>query len=215
MRGKWGSDDQEKGAPTVPQIWGTVSDFHYDLARMIGAKDPAAFRPSSTTTCRARGSTIMNMFSFYRDHRSNPLAARRLPHRSGHGVHRLRCWAADGRDSRSGATHPTKRLCSLPVFVLFYFMTNLGPNAMTYLLAGEVFPTHIRGKGAGFAASFAKVGAVLTAFLFPILLHTIGTIALLYMLVFTSVLGAAITWMFAIETPNAGSASMPNRTRFS
>ena len=46
-------------------------------------------------------------------------------------------------------------------FTLFYFMTNLGPNAMTYLLAGEVFPTHIRGKGAGFAASFAKVGAVL------------------------------------------------------
>ena len=90
-------------------------------------------------------------------------------------------------------------------------MTNLGPNAMTYLLAGEVFPTHIRGKGAGFAASFAKVGAVLTAFLFPILLHTIGTIALLYMLVFTSVLGAAITWMFAIETKGLNLESLGAR----
>ena len=68
-------------------------------------------------------------------------------------------------------------------FTLFYFMVNFGPNAMTYLLAGEVFPTEVRGKGAGFAASFAKIGAVLTAFLFPILLKTIGTTALLWGLV--------------------------------
>jgi len=53
-------------------------------------------------------------------------------------------------------------------FMLFNFMTNLGPNAQTYLLAGEVFPTPIRGMGAGFAAAFAKIGAVATAFLFPI-----------------------------------------------
>jgi len=85
-------------------------------------------------------------------------------------------------------------------FILFYFMTNLGPNAMTYLIAGEVFPTHVRGKGAGFAASVAKVGAVLTAFLFPILLNAIGTVALLYGLVVASLIGAVVTWIFAIET---------------
>lgn len=60
-------------------------------------------------------------------------------------------------------------------FMLFNLMTNLGPNSMTYLLAGEVFPTHLRGTGAGMAASVAKVGAVLTAFLFPILLEEWGT----------------------------------------
>ena len=85
-------------------------------------------------------------------------------------------------------------------FTLFYFMTNLGPNSMTYLLAGEVFPTRLRGKGAGFAASAGKVGAVLTAFLFPVLLKTMGTVPLLFMLVAASVLGAVVTWMFAIET---------------
>ena len=85
-------------------------------------------------------------------------------------------------------------------FMLFSFMTNLGPNAMTYLIAGEVFPTHIRGKGAGFAASFAKVGAVLTAFCFPLLLKSIGTEALLYGLMVTSLLGAVVTWIFRIET---------------
>jgi MFS transporter, putative metabolite transport protein len=85
-------------------------------------------------------------------------------------------------------------------FMLFNFMTNLGPNSQTYLLAGEVFPTAIRGMGAGFAAAFAKVGAVLTAFLFPILLVGIGTRYLLYFLVVTSILGAAVTWLFRIET---------------
>lgn len=85
-------------------------------------------------------------------------------------------------------------------FMLFNFMTNLGPNAQTYLLAGEVFPTHVRGMGAGFAAAFGKIGAVSTAFLFPILLADIGTQALLYILVGTSLLGAVVTWLFRIET---------------
>jgi MFS transporter, putative metabolite transport protein len=85
-------------------------------------------------------------------------------------------------------------------FMLFNFMTNLGPNAQTYLLAGEVFPTPIRGMGAGFAAAFAKIGAVATAFLFPILLADIGTRALLYILIVTSLIGAAVTWRFRVET---------------
>ncbi len=85
-------------------------------------------------------------------------------------------------------------------FMLFSFMTNLGPNAQTYLLAGEVFPTEVRGMGAGFAAAFAKIGAVATAFLFPILLVGIGTRALLYGLVVTSIFGAIVTWMYRIET---------------
>ncbi|WP_235890538.1 MFS transporter [Martelella alba] len=85
-------------------------------------------------------------------------------------------------------------------FMLFNFMTNIGPNAQTYLLAGEVFPTAIRGRGAGFAASFAKIGACLTAFLFPILLADLGTSILLYGLVATSLVGALVTWFFRIET---------------
>jgi len=85
-------------------------------------------------------------------------------------------------------------------FMLFSFMTNIGPNAMTYLIAGEVFPISIRGTGAGFAASFAKIGAVLTAFLFPILLKDIGTGLLLLILVGTSLAGALVTKRYAIET---------------
>lgn len=68
------------------------------------------------------------------------------------------------------------------------------------MIAGEVFPTKIRGSGAGFAASFAKVGAVATAFLFPIILSEIGIGSLLCFLVGASLLGALVTWRFGIET---------------
>lgn len=49
------------------------------------------------------------------------------------------------------------------------------------------------GTGAGFAAAFAKIGAVATAFHFPILLVATGTRLLLYGLIVVSVPGAAVT----------------------
>lgn len=101
---------------------------------------------------------------------------------------------------QSHVDEPVRTLLLFGGFMIFNFMTNLGPNAQTYLLAGEVFPTHIRGKGAGFAAAFAKIGAVLTAFAFPVVLAEAGTDVLLTGLVFTSLLGALITWWFRIET---------------
>jgi MFS family permease len=85
-------------------------------------------------------------------------------------------------------------------FMLFNFMISMGPSSQTYLLAGEVFPTAIRGKGAGFAASVGKIGAVSTAFLFPSLLEMAGTSGLLFGLVVASLLGAAVTWRYRIET---------------
>ena len=98
------------------------------------------------------------------------------------------------------AEEPMRGVLLFGGFMLFNFMTNVGPNAQTYLLAGEVFPTEIRGKGAGFAAAFAKVGAVLTAFLFPVLLVDAGINFLLTVLIASSLLGAWITWQFRIET---------------
>jgi MFS transporter, putative metabolite transport protein len=100
-------------------------------------------------------------------------------------------------------TGPLQMVLIFAGFMLFNFMTNMGPNAQTYLLAGEVFPTHVRGKGAGFAASFAKIGAVLTAFLFPVLLIDVGQTAVLGVLIVSSLLGAWITWRFGIETRGA------------
>ncbi|WP_258570765.1 MFS transporter [Flavimaribacter sediminis] len=88
-------------------------------------------------------------------------------------------------------------LCGL---MLFNFMTNLGPNSQTYLIAGEVFPTEHRAVGAGLAASIGKLGAMSTAFVFPIFLASVGREALLSVLVVTSLLGAVVTWLYRIET---------------
>ncbi len=120
------------------------------------------------------------------------------------------------------STHAAPPLHSVLLFagfMLFNFMTNVGPNAQTYLIAGEVFPTHIRGKGAGFAASFAKIGAVMTAFLFPVLLtlKDIGVDILLAILVVSSLVGALVTWKFRIETAgvnleDVGRSAAPLRT---
>ena len=93
---------------------------------------------------------------------------------------------------------------SLPLLALglalFQFMTNLGPNAQTYLLAGELFPTPLRGMGAGLAAAAGKGGAVLIALVFPLVLQQQGAGLLLALLACTSLLGAAITWWFRQET---------------
>ena len=85
-------------------------------------------------------------------------------------------------------------------FILFQFMTNAGPNAQTYLIAGEVFPTALRGSGAGFAAACGKAGAVLTAFLFPMLLDSYGHTPVLFALVICSLLGALVTSRFRIDS---------------
>jgi len=101
----------------------------------------------------------------------------------------------------SGAfSGPTQLVLIFAGFMLFNFMTNMGPNAQTYLIAGEVFPMHLRGKGAGFAASFAKIGAVMTAFLFPVLLLDLGQSMVLGILIVTSLIGALVTWRYRIDT---------------
>jgi MFS transporter, putative metabolite transport protein len=123
------------------------------------------------------------------------------------GSIRLQIWGfvgcAAGLAVAAASTYVSGTTATLLIFagfMLFNFMTNLGPNAQTYLLAGEVFPTQVRGTGAGFAAAFAKIGAVTTAFLFPVLMADIGTRALLFILIGTSLVGALVTFAFRIET---------------
>lgn len=84
-------------------------------------------------------------------------------------------------------------------FALFNTFMNAGPNATTYALPAEVFPTEIRAAGQGFAAACAKMGAALGVFLFPILMDDIGTSALLFLTAGACGLGFLITWLLRIE----------------
>lgn len=94
-------------------------------------------------------------------------------------------------------------------FVVFNLMMNAGPNATTFLLSGEVFPTAIRATGAGFAAAFAKAGAVLGTFVLPILGQAWGLPPLLGGLALLCCLAAAITHRFRIETTGQTLETLP------
>jgi p-aminobenzoyl-glutamate transporter AbgT len=73
------------------------------------------------------------------------LASLRAALIAGDRLHRLRRRLLIASLS-SGATRATHTILIPIGFMLFNFMTNMGPNPQTYLLAGEVFPTHIRRK---------------------------------------------------------------------
>lgn len=60
------------------------------------------------------------------------------------------------------------------LFTLSQFFLNLGPNATTFLLPVEVFPTRVRGSAHGIAAASGKAGAVVTAFAFGTIADKIG-----------------------------------------
>ncbi|NEQ32526.1 MAG: MFS transporter [Leptolyngbya sp. SIO4C5] len=85
-------------------------------------------------------------------------------------------------------------------FVLFNLLMNAGPNATTFLLSGEVFPTSIRASGAGFAAAFAKAGAIVGAYGLPVLQQAWGVSALLLLLAGICLLAALITYLTRVET---------------
>ena len=84
-------------------------------------------------------------------------------------------------------------------FILFNTFMNAGPNATTYALPAEVFPSEVRAAGHGFAAGCAKLGAAVGVFLFPILETSVGTSGLLYMIAGGCLIGLVVTVIFRIE----------------
>jgi len=85
-------------------------------------------------------------------------------------------------------------------FAIFNLMVNTGPNSTTFLVAAEVFPTHLRATGAGLAASAAKLGAVVGIVMLPVMLGSIGLAATMYIIAGVSALGMIVTTIFRFET---------------
>ena len=78
-------------------------------------------------------------------------------------------------------------------FILFNLAMNAGPNATTFSLAPELFPTSVRASASGFAASTAKIGATLGIFVLPQVKEHWGVAAVLVMMAAVSALGAVVT----------------------
>lgn len=85
-------------------------------------------------------------------------------------------------------------------FSLFNLMVNFGPNATTYLLPVEVFPTRLRATGHGFSAAMGKAGACLGVFFLPIAKQAWGLSTTLTLIGVLSMIGAVITLLFRVET---------------
>jgi nitrate/nitrite transporter NarK len=85
-------------------------------------------------------------------------------------------------------------------FSVFNIMLNIGPNATTYLLPTEVYPTRLRATGHGVAAAAGKVGAVVGTFGLPLAVAAYGIRPTMAVIAVLSILGLAFTIAAKIET---------------
>jgi PHS family inorganic phosphate transporter-like MFS transporter len=81
----------------------------------------------------------------------------------------------------------------ITLFTLSQLFLNAGPNATTFLIPAEVFPTRVRATAHGISAASGKVGAVLTSFAFGLANDAIGLQGILGLFAGILVLAALIT----------------------
>ncbi len=93
-----------------------------------------------------------------------------------------------------------------PFLILFgvsYFFAEFGPNTTTFILPAEVFPTSTRTTGHGIAAGFAKVGAFIGVFLFPVIKTDLGIAGALRLTAAFTLVGVLLTLLLP-ETAGRG-----------
>jgi MFS family permease len=82
------------------------------------------------------------------------------------------------------------------MYYLSSFFNQFGPNSVTFLVAGEVFPTPIRASAHGFAACLGKAGALLAAVLY----NYIDDQTKFYVVPWFGLAGMLLTWLFLPDT---------------
>lgn len=85
---------------------------------------------------------------------------------------------------------------SIMAFMAFELFLNIGPHLISYVLPSKVYPVSNRGQGTGIATSIGKVGAVLGVFFIPIILHSAGIKAVLWVSIGVMLIGALVTYAF-------------------
>lgn len=96
-------------------------------------------------------------------------------------------------------------LTTAPKFVCFaiaQLFFNFGPNATTFIVPAEAFPSRVRGLSHGLSAAVGKLGAILSSLLFNYLSgpSVIGLANVLWIFFACMMLGAICTWFLVPET---------------
>ncbi|KAH0534006.1 hypothetical protein FGG08_007391 [Glutinoglossum americanum] len=82
------------------------------------------------------------------------------------------------------------------MYFLSSFFNQFGPNAVTFLVAAEVFPTPIRATAHGFSAAIGKLGALCASILY----NYIDTQTKFYVVPWFGLFGAMLTYLFLPDT---------------
>ncbi|MDA8389496.1 MAG: MFS transporter [Gammaproteobacteria bacterium] len=95
-------------------------------------------------------------------------------------------------------------LAQMPGFVytgaaFFSIGTGIGPGVTAMALAVEIFPTELRASAGGLATAISRLGAALSAIVFPTMAAHLGLPAVLFSMTLVSLLGALISHWYAIE----------------
>lgn len=96
------------------------------------------------------------------------------------------------------------------MYFISSFFNQFGPNSVTFLIAGEVFPTPIRATAHGFSACLGKAGALLASVLY----NYIDTQTKFYVVPWFGLAGMLLTWMFLPDTTGLDLKEQERRWRY-
>ena len=99
-------------------------------------------------------------------------------------------------------------------FMAFELFLNAGPHLMTFIIPPQIYSVAERGSGAGLAAAFGKLGAVVGVLFIPMLLKWGGASLVLWVTIGVLLAGALVTAVVGREVlPDKGRSVRPEIRR--
>lgn len=113
-----------------------------------------------------------------------------------------------------GIFYDTLSTTQIQVFQFLYFFSSFwnqfGPNATTWLVPGEVFPTDVRAFFHGISAAFGKAGAIAASQIFS----RISTQDTFYTSAASGLAGIILTWIFLPDTTGLDLGEIDRQNRY-
>ncbi len=83
---------------------------------------------------------------------------------------------------------------------MYSFGVGIGPGVTVFALAVEIFPTELRASAAGLATAFSRLGAFISAVLFPVFEKSWGIPLVLVVMSVIALLGMLVTLFYGVES---------------